>query len=65
MPIKIIGYDEKILKTITCKNCGAINQYAPVDVRELSSGKDISGTMCTTKGFNCGQCNNQVITYSD
>lgn len=62
---KIVGYDQAVMKRITCRNCGAINEYAPSDVRVLYKGRDISQTMCTTEGFNCGGCGKELITRSD
>lgn len=62
---KIVGHDDSITKRITCRVCGAINEYVPRDVRVLHQGRDISQCMCTTKGFNCAQCSAEVITYQD
>lgn len=64
MPI-IVGQDKNVSKRATCKKCGAVNEYLPNEVRILSSGKDISGTMSVTKGFSCAQCGSEVITYAD
>lgn len=59
---KVVGQDNSVYKRLTCKNCGAINEYTPNEVRVLYSGKDISGCMEITKGFNCAQCGLEVIT---
>lgn len=29
---KVIGYDEKVFKRFTCRDCGAIVEYAPREV---------------------------------
>lgn len=62
---RVIGQDAAIAKRVTCRNCGAINEYVPADERILYQGRDISQCMCTTKGFNCAGCGKEVITYSD
>ena len=61
----IVGQDKSVAKRATCKQCGSVNEYMPNEVRVLWQGRDISQSMCTTKGFNCGQCGQQIITYSD
>ncbi|MBV2205877.1 MAG: hypothetical protein KUL87_10680 [Pseudomonas sp.] len=62
---KVIGQDQSVTKRTTCRKCGAINEYLPHEVRILSQGRDISQVMCTTKGFNCGQCGSEIVTYAD
>lgn len=62
---KVIGQDAAVTKRATCKQCGAINEYTQNEVRILYQGRDISQCMCTTKGFNCGKCGAEVITYAD
>lgn len=62
---KVVGYDKTKFKKVTCRNCGAINQYAQNDVRVLSRGRDISQVMCITKGFNCAGCGKEIVTYAD
>lgn len=64
MAIKIIGQDDTLAKRVSCRNCGAINEYLPIDVRELGRGKDIDGGGWYTEGFNCGQCQKEIITRS-
>jgi DNA-directed RNA polymerase subunit RPC12/RpoP len=62
--VKVVGQDSAVSKRITCKNCGAINEYLPADVRELYRGRDISGCGEGRDGFNCGQCGKEVTTRS-
>lgn len=64
MAIKVIGQDQSLAKQATCRHCGAVNEYLPIDVRELHRGKDIDGGSSVTKGFNCGQCQKEVVTES-
>jgi predicted RNA-binding Zn-ribbon protein involved in translation (DUF1610 family) len=62
--VKVVGQDTSVVKRATCRQCGAVNEYLPNEVRELYRGKDISGCREGQDGFNCGQCGNQVITRS-
>lgn len=61
----IVDQDKSIAKRATCKQCGSVNEYLPYEVRILYQGRDISGCMGVTKGFNCGRCGSEVITYCD
>ena len=60
MPV-VVGRDESVYKKLTCRHCGAINQYAPNEVRTLWSGKDYSGGSAGAEGFNCANCGEEVI----
>ena len=62
--VKVVGQDNTIAKRITCRNCGAVNEYLPIDVRELYRGRDLSGCGEGHDGFNCGQCQKEIITKS-
>lgn len=59
---KVVGHDPSVTKRATCQKCGAINEYVPGEVRTLWSGTDYSGGSDGAKGFNCGECNEQVVT---
>ena len=61
----VIGFVDDVKKKATCRECGAINEYVPHDVRILSRGRDISGTYCRTEGFNCANCGKEIVTYAD
>ena len=61
----VIGFVDTVKKKATCRGCGAINEYVLDDVRVLSQGRDISGVNCRTEGFNCANCNKEIVTYSD
>lgn len=61
----VIGFAGEVKKKATCRECGAINEYVPNDVRILSQGRDISGTQCRTEGFNCANCHKEIVTYAD
>jgi hypothetical protein len=59
---KVIGQDQKIAKEVTCRNCGAINEYYSKDVRLLYSGTDYSGGPDGARGFNCAECHSEIKT---
>lgn len=61
---KVIGQDESIYKRITCRHCGAINEYLPNEVRVLYKGRDMDGGYSETLGFSCAKCSDHVITKS-
>jgi len=61
---KVVGKDESVIKRITCRNCGAINEYVPHDVHTLYQGRDITGCSEGTKGFNCAGCDKEIVTES-
>lgn len=54
--------DEKVVKRISCQNCGVKLEYVPNDVVVLWSGRDYSGGSDGAKGFKCPKCNKNVIT---
>ena len=58
----VIEFSDAVKKKAFCSECGAINEYVPNDVRILSQGRDISGTHCRTEGFNCANCNEEIVT---
>lgn len=59
---KVIGQDTGVYERITCRHCGAINEYTLSEVRTLWNGRDYSGGSDGAEGFNCGQCGCEVIT---
>jgi hypothetical protein len=62
--IKVIGHDQAVAKHATCKNCGAINEYLPADVKGLYRGRDMSGCGEGSDGFNCADCREEIIIRS-
>lgn len=60
MPV-VVGRDESVYKRLTCPLCGAINQYAPNEVRTLREGRDYSGGSDGAEGFNCAGCGRELI----
>lgn len=61
---KVVGQDKRVSKEVTCKHCGAVNEYLPNEVRILWNGKDYSGGSAGARGFNCAGCGQEVITES-
>ncbi|MNK14232.1 hypothetical protein D3C87_323310 [compost metagenome] len=59
---KIVGQDTTAYKRITCRHCGAINEYTQNEVRLLWSGRDYGGGSDGARGFNCGQCGKEIHT---
>lgn len=53
--IKIVGQDGSIARRVTCRNCGAILEYTPHDLKELQT-KDITGSADITFCLKCPQC---------
>lgn len=62
--IKIVGQDNSVVSRVTCRNCGAVNEYTPSKVKLLWEGKDYSGGSDGAKGFHCASCGERVITES-
>ena len=60
--VKVVGRDETVVKRITCRNCAAMLEYTPSEVRNLWTGKDYSGGSDGADGFNCRNCGNEVHT---
>lgn len=61
---KVIGFDDSVKKKATCRNCSAIVEYVPKDVRNLHSGTDWSGGSDGADGFNCPNCGKEIYTRS-
>lgn len=59
---RVVGEDKQVFKQVTCRHCGAINEYTPSEVRLLYSGRDYGGGADGAKGFNCARCNEQIKT---
>ena len=64
MPTVIARRDKRVVKQALCCNCGAVIEYTPSEVRELYRGRDISGCSEGREGFNCPDCNDEVVTKS-
>jgi transcription initiation factor IIE alpha subunit len=49
---KVIGFDEKVYKQFTCRECAAIVQYAPNEAKYT----DNTDEGYRIKGLNCPNC---------
>ena len=58
---KVVGRDDSAVKRITHRNCAAMLEYTPSEIRVLWSGTDYSGGSDGAKGFTCPQCGEDVI----
>lgn len=48
----VVGHDEKLNKQFTCRNCTAIVEYKPNEVRETNQTDE----GCKIRGLNCPEC---------
>lgn len=62
---KVVGQDQNIYKRITCRHCGAINEYTPNEVRLLFWKTHFDLSTTHTYGFNCAECKDEVFTKID
>lgn len=60
---KVIGFDPTAAKRCTCKECTAIIEYTPSEVRRVD-GKDYSGGPDGKEYILCPNCGSQVILRS-
>lgn len=58
--IKIVGTDHKVAKQATCRHCGSILEYMPVDIKTRTS-VDYSGSKDIVKYITCPSCSENVI----
>ena len=49
---KVIGFDEKLMKQFTCRECTAIVEYAPIEDKYTDRTDD----GWKIKGLNCPNC---------
>ena len=61
MPVAV-GKDQSVVKRVTCKKCGTINEYTENEVRNLWRVNDYSGKTLRADGFNCVCCGAHIIT---
>lgn len=59
---KVVGRDERATRRVTCRECAAIVEYVPGEVRTLWSGTDYGGGSDGAKGFACPNCSQNIIT---
>jgi RNase P subunit RPR2 len=49
---KVIGFEPKVMRKFTCRECAAIIEYAPNEV--MDTHRTDEG--CTIRGLNCPNC---------
>lgn len=59
---KVVGFSQEVFKRVTCTHCGAINEYAPVEVQTIKYDHDYTGGYEVMSGIYCAQCNTPVRT---
>lgn len=59
MAVKKVGDDPAAVRRATCKRCGSILEYVPLDV-EAHTSTDYTGTPDTDYFIRCPECNERV-----
>lgn len=59
---QVVGRDASAVKQITHRECAAVIEYAPSEIRTLWSSTDYGGGPDGAKGFTCPNCGENVIT---
>ncbi len=59
----VVGFDEKVKKRVTCKNCSAIIEYVPNDVKHYN-GTDYSGGSDGMEWVDCPNCGGKAVIRS-
>lgn len=57
--VEIIGHNKEIMKTVTCKECGAILRYGKHDIQTYR-GHDYSGGSDGRDYISCAGCPNTI-----
>ena len=50
--MKVIGFDEAVMRKVTCRSCGAIIEYAPNEVKPA----DYTDEEIVVCGITCPNC---------
>jgi RNase P subunit RPR2 len=61
--VQIVGNDPQAVKRTTCRNCAAVLEYTPSEVKEYH-GKDYSGGSDGKEWIDCPRCGTQVVLRS-
>jgi RNase P subunit RPR2 len=61
--VNIVGKDPQAVKRATCRNCSAILEYVPAEVKSYH-GKDYSGGADGKEWIDCPQCQKEVVLRS-
>ena len=57
----VVGKDQTVYKRITCKHCGAINEYTPNEIKDIRTNQDYLGGYELYKGFSCAGCGKEIF----
>lgn len=60
---KVVDQDKSIAKRCTCKQCGAVVEYYPIEVSKYS-GRDISGGPDGRTWIECPACHKDITLSS-
>ena len=60
---KVIGFNELLKKRCSCKQCSAIIEYTPGEVKE-NRGRDYSGGPAGREWIICPNCGKEVTIKS-
>lgn len=63
MPVEIIGDDDGVKKQVTCRNCGKVLRYLPIDVT-TKIHYDYGGGSDPYSFINCPHCKAAVMLKS-
>lgn len=63
MAIEVLGKDDGSYKKATCRNCGSILRYLPVDVESYEK-RDYTGDLDTYYFISCPSCKDKVYVRS-
>jgi DNA-directed RNA polymerase subunit RPC12/RpoP len=64
MAIEIVGENESAKRRATCRKCGAVLEYLPVDVKVREVG-DYSGEINTVYSIECPRCKGRIYVKGD
>jgi DNA-directed RNA polymerase subunit RPC12/RpoP len=60
MGIEIVGENEEAKRKASCRKCGAVLLYLPIDVQQKDY-RDYSGVSDTSYWIDCPRCRNKIV----
>lgn len=60
MPV-VIGKDESLAKRVSCKKCGSIVEYFPIEVKSIKHSYDYLGDYSVNSGISCPCCESNIF----
>lgn len=58
--VQVVGKDQTVYKRVTCKKCGSVLEYAPIEIMK-SQSRDITGCTEVREYINCPTCLSDVV----